>query len=153
MAFSHGSNDVANAIGPLAAVVSIVHNNGSVTGDTQIQLWVMMLGAVGIVLGLSMYGHRVMATVGTNITQLTPSRGFAAQLATTSVVIVSSGLGLPVSTTQILVGAILGVGFARGMGALNVGVIRNILMSWIITVPAGAVLAIAYYFLVREMFV
>lgn len=153
MAFAHGSNDVANAIGPLAAVVTIVENNGLLTAQTHIPLWVMVLGAVGIVLGLSMYGHRVMATIGTNITQLTPSRGFAAQLATASTVIFSSGLGLPVSTTQTLVGAILGVGFARGMGALNTSVIRNILMSWIITVPAGAVLAIAYYYIVMELFV
>lgn len=153
MAFAHGSNDVANAIGPLAAVVTIVENKGLLTAQTHIPLWVMMLGAIGIVLGLSMYGHRVMATIGTNITQLTPSRGFAAQLATASTVIFSSGLGLPVSTTQTLVGAILGVGFARGMGALNTSVIRNILMSWIITVPAGAILAIAYYYIVMELFV
>lgn len=152
MAFSHGSNDVANAIGPLAAVVSIVNHGGDITIQDPVPFWTMMLGAAGIVLGLAMYGHRVMATIGTNITQLTPSRGFAAQLATAATVIIASGLGLPVSTTQILVGAILGVGFARGMGALNVGVIRNILMSWIITVPAGAILAIFYYYIVMEVF-
>ncbi|MDQ2994638.1 MAG: inorganic phosphate transporter [Pseudomonadota bacterium] len=153
MAFSHGSNDVANAIGPLAAVVSIVNHGGDITIEDPVPFWTMMLGAAGIVLGLTMYGHRVMATIGTNITQLTPSRGFAAQLATASTVIIASGFGLPVSTTQILVGAILGVGFARGMGALNVGVVRNILMSWIITVPAGAILAIVYYYIVMELFI
>lgn len=153
MAFAHGSNDVANAIGPLAAVVTIVHNNGVIGTQTHIDMWVMMLGATGIVMGLAMYGHKVMATIGTNITQLTPSRGFAAQLATASTIIFSSGLGLPVSTTQTLVGAILGVGFARGIGALNISVIRNILMSWIITLPAGAILAIVYFYIVKELFV
>lgn len=153
MAFAHGSNDVANAIGPLAAIISIVKNHGEITIEQHIPIWIMLIGAIGIVLGLTMYGHRVMATIGTNITQLTPSRGFAAQLATASTIIIASGFGLPVSTTQTLVGAVLGVGLARGMGALNTGVIRNILMSWIITVPAGAVLAIVYYYLVMEAFV
>lgn len=152
MAFAHGSNDVANAVGPLAAIVSIVEHGGDINQQNAIPPWIMMLGAFGIVLGLAMYGHRVMATIGTNITQLTPSRGFAAQLATAATVIISSALGLPVSTTQTLVGAILGVGFARGMGALNIGVIRNILMSWIVTVPAGAVLAIFFYYIITEIF-
>lgn len=152
MAFAHGSNDVANAIGPLAAVISIVKHKGAIIIDSHIPLWIMGLGAFGIVLGIVMYGHRVMATIGTNITQLTPSRGFAAQLATASTVIISSGLGLPVSTTHTLVGGILGVGFARGMGALNIGVIRNILMSWIVTVPAGAILTILFYYLLLEAF-
>ncbi len=153
MAFAHGSNDVANAVGPLAAIVSIVEHGGDINQTSAIPPWIMMLGATGIVLGLAMYGHRVMATIGTNITQLTPSRGFAAQLATAATVILSSAMGLPVSTTQTLVGAILGVGFARGMGALNTGVIRNILMSWIVTVPAGAILAIVFYYLISELFI
>lgn len=152
MAFAHGSNDVANAVGPLAAVVSIVKHEGAIIIDSHIPLWIMSLGAFGIVLGIVMYGHRVMATIGTNITQLTPSRGFAAQLATASTVIIASGLGLPVSTTHTLVGGVLGVGFARGMGALNIGVIRNILMSWIITVPAGAILTILFYYILLESF-
>ena len=152
MAFAHGSNDVANAVGPLAAIVSVVEHGGDINQTSPIPPWIMMLGAFGIVLGLAMYGHRVMATIGTNITQLTPSRGFAAQLATATTVILSSAMGLPVSTTQTLVGAILGVGFARGMGALNVGVIRNILMSWIVTVPAGAFLAIIFYYIISELF-
>lgn len=152
MAFAHGSNDVANAIGPLAAVVTIV-KTGTINADRlHIPIWVMAVGAVGIVTGLTMYGHRVMATIGTNITQLTPSRGFAAQLATASTVILASGFGLPISTTQTLVGAILGVGFARGMGALNVSVVRNILMSWIVTVPAGAILAILYFYVIKQLF-
>lgn len=152
MAFAHGSNDVANAIGPLAAVIAIVKNNGDMTANTYIPFWVMCLGAGGIVLGLAMYGHKVIATVGSEITQLTPSRGFAAQLATASTVVISSGLGLPISTTQTLVGAVLGVGFARGMGALNLSVIRNIFMSWIITLPAGAIFAIIYFHLLEAIF-
>lgn len=149
MAFAHGSNDVANAIGPLAAVISIVRSGGQVLANSPIPFWIMLLGAAGIVLGLSMYGYKVIATVGTNITQLTPSRGFAAQLATASTVVIASGLGLPISTTQTLVGAVLGVGFARGIAALNLSVIRNIFMSWIITLPAGAVFAILYYYILK----
>ena len=114
MAFAHGSNDVANAVGPLAAVLSIVQSGGIVTQQSALPAWVLLLGGGGIVIGLITYGHRVMATIGNDITQLTPSRGFAAQLATASTVVVASGLGLPISTTQTLVGAVLGVGFARG---------------------------------------
>jgi len=149
MAFAHGSNDVANAIGPLAAVIAIVKSGGYVLAASPIPIWIMILGAVGIVSGLAMYGYKVIATIGTNITQLTPSRGFAAQMATASTVLLASGLGLPISTTQTLVGAVLGVGFARGIGALNLSVVRNIFMSWIITLPAGAVFAIIYYHLLK----
>jgi len=151
MAFAHGSNDVANAIGPLAAVIGIVKSGGAVLAKTSIPFWVMVLGAAGIVLGLAMYGYKVIATIGTNITQLTPSRGFAAQLATASTVVIASALGLPISTTQTLVGAVLGVGFARGIGALNLSVIRNIFMSWVITLPAGAIFAILYFHLLKAI--
>lgn len=152
MAFAHGSNDIANAIGPLSAVVNIA-TSGIAGGDKiPIPLWVMALGAVGIVTGLAMYGHKVMATVGSGITQLTPSRGFAAQLATASTVVISSGMGLPISTTQTLVGAVLGVGFARGMGAINLDVVRNIFLSWIITLPAGAIFSILYFVILKFIF-
>ena len=149
MAFAHGSNDVANAIGPLAAVVAIVTHHGDITAQATIPFWIMMLGAIGIVAGLSMYGYKVIGTVGSNITQLTPSRGFAAQLATASTVVIASGFGLPISTTQTLVGAVLGVGFARGIGALNLSVIRQIFMSWMITLPAGAIFAIIYFYILK----
>jgi inorganic phosphate transporter, PiT family len=151
MAFAHGSNDVANAIGPLAAVVGIVESGGSVLARMPIPLWIMILGAVGIVLGLVMYGYKIIATIGNNITQLTPSRGFAAQLATASTVVLASGFGLPISTTQTLVGAVLGVGLARGIGALNLSVVRNIFMSWIITLPIGAILAIIYFHILKVL--
>lgn len=112
-------------------------------------LWVLLLGAAGIVIGLATYGYKVIATVGSEITQLTPSRGFAAQLATASTVVIASGAGLPISTTQTLVGGVLGVGIARGIGALNLSVVRNIFMSWIITLPAGAVFSVIYFYAIK----
>ncbi|MEZ9522623.1 inorganic phosphate transporter [Enterovibrio norvegicus] len=152
MAFAHGSNDVANAIGPLSAIVSTVENMGAITEKAQIAWWILPLGGIGIVVGLATLGHKVMATVGTGITELTPSRGFAAQLATASTVVLASGTGLPISTTQTLVGAILGVGFARGIGALNLGVVRNIVASWVVTLPAGALLAVVFFYVMRAAF-
>ncbi|HDL5785637.1 TPA: inorganic phosphate transporter, partial [Mannheimia haemolytica] len=140
MAFAHGSNDVANAIGPLAAVESIVRSGGMIEGKTTLAPWILPLGALGMMIGLAIMGKNVMATVGTGITDLTPSRGFAAQFACAVTVVIASGTGLPISTTQTLVGAVLGVGFARGIAALNLGVIRNIVISWVITLPVGAVL-------------
>ena len=145
MAFAHGSNDVANAVGPLAAIASIIGSGGEISGQAGMPSWVLLLGAAGIVVGLATYGYRVMATIGTHITELTPSRGFAAELAAASTVVLASGTGLPVSTTHTLVGAVLGVGLARGIGALNLRVIGTIFMSWLITLPAGAFLAIVYY--------
>ncbi len=153
MAFSHGSNDVANAIGPLSAIVAIVRNGGVIAMHASVPFWVMLVGAIGIALGLAMYGYKVIATVGSKITQLTPSRGFAAELATASTVVVSSALGLPISTTQTLVGAVLGVGLARGITALNLSVIRNIFMSWVLTLPAGALFSILYYYLLKTILV
>ncbi|QMV13301.1 inorganic phosphate transporter [Vibrio spartinae] len=153
MAFAHGSNDVANAIGPLSAVVSTIENFGQIAGKSQIAWWILPLGGFGIVVGLATLGHKVMATVGTGITELTPSRGFAAQLATASTVVLASGTGLPISTTQTLVGAVLGVGFARGIAALNLGVVRNIVASWIVTLPAGALLAVIFYYMLEKIFI
>ncbi|WP_455209507.1 inorganic phosphate transporter [Kaarinaea lacus] len=152
MAFAHGSNDVANAIGPLAAVVSIVEHGGQVAQKSALPIWVLLLGAAGIVVGLLTYGHKVIATVGSGITQLTPSRGFAATLAAATTVVLASGTGLPISTTHTLVGAILGVGLARGLAALNLKVIRTIFMSWIITLPAGAILSIVFFLLLKAIF-
>jgi len=148
MAFAHGSNDVANAIGPVAAVISIV-DTGTVTQQSPLPVYVLLLGGVGIVIGLATFGYRVIATVGSKITELTPSRGFAAELAAATTVVLASATGLPISTTHTLVGAVLGVGLARGIGALNLAVIRAILMSWIITLPAGAALAVIFYYLLR----
>ena len=152
MAFAHGSNDVANAIGPLSAVAATVNNAGQIVAKSHLDWWVLPLGAVGIVLGLAIMGKRVMATVGTGITHLTPSRGFAAQLATASTVVIASGTGLPISTTQTLVGAIMGVGLARGIAAINLGVVRNIVISWVITLPAGALLSIVIFWALEWLF-
>lgn len=152
MAFAHGSNDVANAIGPLSAVVSTVQNMGQIAEKTTIAWWILPLGGIGIVIGLATMGHKVMATVGTGITELTPSRGFAAQLATASTVVLASGTGLPISTTQTLVGGVIGVAFARGIGALNLGVVRNIVASWVITLPAGALLAVIFFYIMQAIF-
>ncbi|MBO1518216.1 inorganic phosphate transporter [Oceanisphaera pacifica] len=152
MAFAHGSNDVANAIGPLSAVVSIVQSSGEIAAKSSIAWWILPLGGIGIVIGLASLGHKVMATVGTGITHLTPSRGFAAQLATAATVVIASGTGLPISTTQTLVGAVMGVGLARGIAALNLNVLRNIVVSWVVTLPAGAVLAIIFFYIIQWSF-
>ncbi|MGM0543692.1 MAG: inorganic phosphate transporter [Pseudomonadota bacterium] len=152
MAFAHGSNDVANAVGPLAAVISVVQTGGEIGGSALVPWWVLVLGGGGIVVGLITYGHKVIATVGTGITELTPSRGFAATLAAATTVVLASGTGLPISTTHTLVGAVLGVGLARGMTALNLRVIGTIAMSWLITLPAGAGLAILFFFMFKGMF-
>ncbi len=148
MAFAHGSNDVANAVGPVAAVVSVARS-GDVTQEAIVPIWILVLGGIGIVLGLATYGHRVIATVGQNITALTPSRGFAAGLAAAATIVLASGTGLPISTTHTVVGAILGVGLARGIAAINLRVVGGIFMSWIITVPAGAVLSVLFFMLLR----
>ena len=153
MAFAHGSNDVANAIGPIAAIVNILHENGlSVVNASGVPFWILILGALGIFSGLAMYGYKVIMTVGEKITELTPSRGFAAEVAAATTIVLATGTGLPISTTQTLVGAILGVGFARGISALRLNVIRNIFMSWIITLPAGAFLAIFFFYILKIIF-
>lgn len=152
MAFAHGSNDVANAIGPLAAVVSIVNTGGQIGTEAPISWWILPMGGIGIVAGLALFGHRVIKTIGNGITHLTPSRGFAAELAAASTVVIASGTGLPISTTQTLVGAVLGVGMARGIAALNLGVVRNIVISWVVTLPAGAGLSIVFFFMIKGIF-
>lgn len=152
IAFAHGSNDVANAIGPVAAIVGIVQSAGEIASKSATPLWILALGGGGIVLGLMTYGHKVIATVGSGITELTPSRGFAATLAGAATIVLASGTGLPISTTHTLVGGILGVGLARGIGALNGNVIKTIFMSWIVTLPAGAALSILFFYTLKAMF-
>ncbi|AQQ66649.1 phosphate permease [Microbulbifer agarilyticus] len=151
MAFAHGSNDVANAVGPLAAVVNTVQQ-GAVTAKAVMPPWILLLGGAGIVVGLATYGFKVMATIGRKITELTPSRGFAAELGAAATVVLASGTGLPISTTHTLVGAVLGVGLARGIGALNLRMITTIAASWVITLPAGAGLAILFFFFFKGVF-
>ncbi len=152
MAFAHGSNDVANAIGPLAAVVSVVESGGMIGAKSGLPIWILLLGGAGIVVGLALFGARVMATIGNKITELTPSRGFAAELAAATTVVIASGTGIPVSTTHTLVGAVLGVGMARGIAALNLGVLKSIAVSWVVTLPAGAVLSMIFFFMLKGIF-
>ncbi len=151
MAFAHGSNDVANAVGPLAAIVSTVAT-GEIAAKSPMPWWILLIGGLGIVVGLATYGWKVISTVGKKITELTPSRGFAAELGAASTVVIASATGLPISTTHTLVGAVLGVGMARGIAALNLRVVSTIFMSWIITLPAGAGLAIIFFFLFKGIF-
>tara|TARA_R110002096_G_scaffold194791_8_gene377207 strand:+ start:15965 stop:17215 length:1251 start_codon:yes stop_codon:yes gene_type:complete len=151
MAFAHGSNDVANAIGPLAAVASIVET-GQLSQKSPLPIWILLVGGVGIVLGLAMYGRKVIETVGTKIAELTPSRGFCCEVSAATTVVIASGVGLPISTTHTLVGAVLGVGMARGINALNLSVVRGIFMSWVITLPIGAGLAIIFFFILNAIF-
>ena len=150
MAFAHGSNDVANAIGPLAAVISIAET-GVVTAESKVPVWVMVLGGAGIVVGLATYGRHVIATVGNKITQLTPSRGFAAGVAAATTIVIASGTGMPISTTHTLVGAVLGVGLARGIDAIDLRVVGRIFISWVVTIPAGALLAIVFFFIFKTV--
>jgi PiT family inorganic phosphate transporter len=144
VAFSQGANDVANAIGPLAAVAEIVKNN-TVPGKVPVNIWFLILGGVGIAAGLAMFGYRVMKVLGMKVTEITPSRGVAADFAGMTTVLVCSKLGLPISTTHVIVGAIIGVGLARGITAIDRRVIRSIFISWIGTVPIAAILTIVLY--------
>ena len=150
IAFAHGSNDVANAIGPLAAIVNAVENV-DLTAKTPIAPWMLAIGGLGIVIGLATWGYRVMETIGKMITELTPSRGFAAQLAAASTIVLASRLGIPISTTHTLVGAVLGVGLARGITALDLRVVGNILASWIATLPIAAALSVFFYYFFKGL--
>jgi PiT family inorganic phosphate transporter len=151
MAFAHGANDVANAIGPLSAAIAVL-NTGLFAVNASVPTWALALGGVGIVLGLATWGWRVIETIGKKITELTPSRGFAAEFGAATTIVFASRLGMPISTTHTLVGAVLGVGYARGLEAINLSTTRNILISWIITVPLGAILAIFLFYPIQAIF-
>jgi PiT family inorganic phosphate transporter len=151
MAFAHGSNDVANAVGPMAAVISTAQS-GMIEAKAALPPWVLLVGGIGIVFGLATFGYKVITTVGKKITELTPSRGFSAEIAAATTVVLASFTGIPVSTTHTLVGAVLGVGFARGIGAIDLRVVGNIFMSWVVTLPAGAFLAIMFFYMFKGMF-
>jgi PiT family inorganic phosphate transporter len=148
--FAHGSNDVANAIGPLAAVVNVAQG-AAVSETAALAPWMLAVGGIGIVIGLATWGYRVMETVGRKITQLTPSRGFAAVLAASTTIVLASRLGIPVSTTHIMVGAVLGVGLARGIAAIDLRVVRNIVVSWVVTLPIAAVLSVFFFYFFKGL--
>lgn len=152
VAFAHGANDVANAIGPLAAVIEIIKTN-EIPKQVVVELWILILGGTGIVIGLATFGYKVMRMVGTNITDITPSRGVAADVGATITVLTCSRLGLPISTTHTVVGAILGVGLARGIPAINIKVVKSIFGSWIATIPFTAGLAVLFYVLAQWLFI
>lgn len=150
VAFAHGANDVANAVGPLAAVLG-VFQTGSVTAEVPVPWWVLFIGGAGIVSGLAIAGGKIIATIGKNITEITPYNGFSAQFGAATTVLIASQLGMPISTTHTIVGAVIGVGLARGIQALNLRVIRNIVSSWILTLPFAAGATVLVY-LVLEVF-
>jgi len=154
VAFAHGANDVANAVGPLAAVVGIAKTAyTNVPNGVPLARWILAVGGIGIVVGLAMWGYKVIATVGRHITEITPSRGFSAEFATACTVLLASRLGLPVSTTHILVGAVVGVGIAHGLGALNLRTVARIAGSWIATLPAAAVISALLYLGLKAIFI
>ena len=151
VAFAHGANDVANAIGPLAAIFSVVKTK-SVAMQVEVSIWMLAIGGIAVGGGLFAFGGRVMETVGGKITELTPVRGFCAQFGAATTILVCSRLGLPVSTTHVLVGAVVGVGFMRGMGFLDMRLLRNIGSSWVITLPFTMVLTMVLYKLLTLFF-
>ena len=151
VAFAHGANDVANAIGPLAAVVSIIETK-EVTMEVGVPIWLLLLGGIGIAVGIATLGWKVMETIGKKITEITPSRGFAAEFSAATIIALASKFGIPISTTHTLVGAVFGVGLARGIASLNLSVVRNIIISWFVTVPVGAIFAIIIFYVLRAVF-
>lgn len=151
VAFAHGANDVANAIGPVAAVFSVLKNH-TIAATSPIPLWLLLVGGSGIVLGLATWGWRVIETIGKKITELTPSRGFCAEFSAAATILLASKLGLPISTTHSLVGAVLGVGLARGIQALNLKTLKDIVLSWIATIPICAILSILVFYGLRAIF-
>jgi phosphate/sulfate permease len=151
MAFAHGANDVANAIGPLSAAVAIL-TQGAIVAHAEVPTWALCLGGIGIVIGLATWGWRVIETIGKKITELTPTRGFSAEFGAAATILLASRLGMPISTTHTLVGAVIGVGMARGIEALDLRTMRHIVISWIVTVPAGALIAIALYYPIQALF-
>ncbi len=152
MAFAHGSNDVANGIGPMAAILSLVNSGGDIAQKSSLPVWILLVGGAGIVTGLATMGYRVMQTIGTRITELTPTRGYCATLAAATTVVIASKTGLPVSTTQIAVGCVMGVGLARGLGAIDLRVVGGIVVSWAVTLPAGGILAALFFFILKALF-
>ena len=151
VAFAHGSNDVANAIGPLSVVIETALTM-EVPKNPIVPLWILGLGGIGIVAGLATWGWRVILTIGNRLTELTPSRGFCAEFAAALTILIASVYKLPISTTHTLVGAVLGVGLARGLRALNLNVVRDVAISWTVTIPAGASLSILFFLILRAAF-
>jgi phosphate/sulfate permease len=152
VAFAHGANDVANAIGPVAAVLGVLKTQ-TITEHSTVPSWLLALGGIGIVLGLATWGWRVIETIGKKITELTPTRGFAAEFGAATTILLASKLGLPISTTHALIGAVLGVGLARGVKELNIQILKEIVVSWIVTIPLCALFSIIAFYLLKLCFI
>ncbi len=150
-AFSHGANDVANAIGPVAAIFAVLQTS-KVEMSVGIPFWILLMGGGGLAFGVYVWGYRVMDTVGHKITTITPTRGFSAEFGTATTVLICSRLGMPVSTTHVAIGNIIGVGLARGISAINLNVIKSIFSAWVISLPAAGVFSIGIYFLLNLIF-
>jgi phosphate/sulfate permease len=151
VAFAHGANDVANAIGPVASVLEILQHPYDFVSKATIPSWLLALGGVGIVIGLATWGWRVIETIGKKITELTPTRGFCAEFGAAVTILIASKLGFPISTTHCIVGAVLGVGLAKGISALNLRMLREIVLSWVVTIPSSAITCILLYYLIKTL--
>lgn len=152
IAFAHGANDVANAIGPVAAVFSVLKTH-SLSLEAPIPTWLLLLGGSGIVIGLATWGWRVIETIGDKITELTPTRGFSAEFGAAATILLASKMGLPISTTHALIGAVLGVGMARGLKSINLQTIKEIAISWVVTIPLCALFSIIAFYLFKLLFI
>ena len=150
-AFSHGANDVANAVGPVAAIVAIIHTH-SVEMAVPVPIWLLLIGGAGLAFGIYGWGHRVLDTVGKKITSITPTRGFSAEFGTATTVLLCSRLGMPVSTTHVAVGNIIGVGLARGISAINLDVLKKIFSGWVISLPAAGFFSVVIYLILSFLF-
>ena len=151
VAFAHGANDVANAMGPVAGIYMVMKTNNLDTA-VQVPIWILAIGAVGIALGISTYGYRVIKTIGEKITEMTPTRGFAAQFSCATTVLTCSLLGLPVSTSHTIVGSVVGVGLARGISTIDRKIVMNICYSWVITIPVAAIITIVLLPILEKLF-
>ncbi|MDM9580976.1 inorganic phosphate transporter [Nostoc sp. GT001] len=152
VAFAHGSNDVGNAIAPLAAIVYINRTGSVPTNGITIPLWILILGGAGIVGGLAVWGKKVIATIGENIIALQPSSGFCAELATATTILIASRLGLPVSTSHALVGGVVGIGLVQNIKSIKFQTLKGIAAAWLITIPVSAALSAAIFSIAQILF-
>jgi inorganic phosphate transporter, PiT family len=152
VAFSIGANDVANAIGPVAGIIPLAEN-GTLSSTTSIPFQLLILGGIGIAIGAMTWGKRVMKTVGERITSLTNTRGFSVDFGAATTVLVASRLGMPISTSHTVVGAVIGVGLAKGLEAVDLSVIKKIVISWVLTLPIAATTSIGIFLLLKIIFI
>jgi len=152
VAFSIGANDVANAIGPVAGIIPLAET-GNLNPTASIPFGLLALGGIGIAFGAITWGKRVMKTVGDRLTNLTNTRGFSVEFSAATTVLVASRLGMPISTSHTVVGAVIGVGLARGLEAVDLSIIKKIVISWLLTIPIAAGTSIGIFLLLRTIFV